>query len=86
MILLLFPGPTLSSFSHLDSSAFTISLVRRVAKELPGVGWELSGRAEMEFESVREMVNADESRWEKLDKVGPGKSKRIIESLERSDG
>ena len=62
------------------------SLVRRVAKELPGVGWELSGRAEMEFRSVREMVNADESRWEKLDKVGPGKSKRIIESLERSDG
>jgi len=62
------------------------SLVRRVAKELPGVGWELSGRAEMEFGSVREMVNADESRWEKLDKVGPGKSKRIIESLERSDG
>ena len=40
----------------------------------------------MEFGSVREMVNADESRWEKLDKVGPGKSKRIIESLERSDG
>jgi ERCC4-type nuclease len=61
------------------------SLLRRVAKELPGVGWELSGRAEKEFGSVREMINADEERWENIDKIGPGKSGMIVSGI-RSGG
>lgn len=39
------------------------SLLRRIASELPGVGWEWSKSAEARFRSVREMANADVADW-----------------------
>jgi len=70
------------------------SLVRRIASELPGLGWEWSRIAADKFESVREMVSADVNTWagmEKLDsggrrrKLGKKTAERIVRSLGGGD-
>jgi ERCC4-type nuclease len=54
------------------------SLVRRIASELPGIGWERSGAVAQHFNSVTEMVNAGISDWESITTTdGKGKSRRI---------
>lgn len=51
-------------------SVFKPSLVRRVAKELPHIGWEKSKLVEQKFQSVGQMVNADVGVWRKIDGIG----------------
>ncbi len=58
------------------------SLVRRVASELDGVGWERSGVIARHFSSVRTMVEADSKEWASLDGIG----KRTAESIVRELG
>lgn len=46
------------------------SLLRRMAKELPGIGWERSLAVEQEFRNVEQMVLADEKRWRGISGIG----------------
>jgi len=66
------------------------SLVRRVASELSGIGWERSGAVAQRFGSVSEMVNADVLEWEKITtvdskgrsrKIGHKVAQKVVESL-----
>lgn len=58
------------------------SLVRRIAAELPGVGWERSGAVSDHFKSVLEMVRASETDWQEIDGIGKTLAKRIVSALE----
>jgi len=54
------------------------SLVRRVASELDGIGWEWSKVVADRFKSVRDMIEADVAVWAGLEKVsGNGKKRRL---------
>jgi ERCC4-type nuclease len=57
------------------------SLMRRVAKELPGIGWERSLVVEAKWNSVRDMVNAPVEEWLELDGIGKGIASRVQEEL-----
>lgn len=57
------------------------SLLRRVAKELPSIGWDKSIAAEAKFKHVREMVNANEQTWMEIDGIGRTIAGRIINEL-----
>jgi len=57
------------------------SLVRRVAKELTGIGWERSLTIEQQWPTVREMVNASAADWVKLEGIGKGIASKIDEEL-----
>lgn len=58
------------------------SLAIRVAKELPGVGYQKAGAVARFFHgSVREMVNAPEDRWKEVDGIGKVLSQRIVEEI-----
>ena len=57
------------------------SLLRRIAKELPGVGWELSQRVEDHFSSVGEMLTAAPSLWEDIEGIGSTKAQRITGAI-----
>lgn len=46
------------------------NLVRRVAKELPGIGWDRSGEVARHFASVKEMVEADVKEWQTIEGIG----------------
>jgi ERCC4-type nuclease len=54
------------------------SLLRRIASELPGLGWEWSKVVADKFQSVREMVSADVSVWAGLEKVSENGKKRRL--------
>ena len=57
------------------------SLVRRVAKELPGIGWERSLLVEETFDSVRTMVNAPLEEWLEIEGIGKGIATKVQEEL-----
>jgi len=66
------------------------SLVRRIASELNGIGWERSGAVSQHFNSVTEMVNAGVSEWENITttdikgksrKIGRKTAEKIVKSL-----
>ena len=62
------------------------NLVRRVAKELPGVGWQKSKDIANKFTNVIEMVAADESEWVGIPGIGKGIAKKIRRELGWGDG
>jgi len=57
------------------------SLLRRIAKELPGVGWELSQRVEDHYSSIAEMMEAPTIEWKKIDGIGLTKAQTIRQSI-----
>ncbi len=66
------------------------SLVRRIASELNGIGWEWSGVVANFFPTVREMVSASLDTWASLEKessngkkrkLGKKTAQKIVESL-----
>lgn len=57
------------------------TLLRRVAKELPSIGWEKSLVVAKRFQSVREMVNANEQTWMELDGIGRTIARKIINDI-----
>ncbi len=57
------------------------SLVRLVARELPGVGWEKSKAGEKELKSVSERVVASWEEWERIPGIGKTMAKRIKDAL-----
>ncbi len=48
------------------------SLIERVAKELPGVGWGRSKAIREKFGTVRAMVNGTDAEWLSVDGIGKG--------------
>lgn len=57
------------------------SLLRRIAKELPGIGWDKSRTVEQHFKSVRKMVLAPEREWRELEGIGKKLSHQITGGL-----
>lgn len=56
-------------------------LVRRVAKELDGVGWERSRAVAKRFRSVREMVDASMGEWMEIEGIGKVTAQKAVSSL-----
>lgn len=57
------------------------SLIRRIAKELPSVGWERSMAVAAKFTSVQEMINANEQTWATIDGIGKGIASKITKDI-----
>lgn len=57
------------------------SLLRRVAAELPDIGWERSKDIEKHFGTVQEMVNASILEWKLIPGIGDKISRHIVQSL-----
>lgn len=53
------------------------SLLRRVASDLPGIGWERSRLVAAKFQSVREMVNAEAKTWQEIDGIGKKTAQQV---------
>lgn len=57
-------------------------LVRRVAKELDGIGWERSGQVAAQFKSVREMVDANQKQWYAIEGIGKKTAEKVVAELQ----
>lgn len=57
------------------------SLVRRIAKELPGVGWEKSALVARAFRTVADLVVADEEEWRTIPGIGKTMARDIVRKL-----
>jgi ERCC4-type nuclease len=57
------------------------SLLRRVAKELPGVGWGKSQAVEQHFKTIEDMVGAKEEEWRKIEGIGKILSEKIVKGF-----
>jgi len=62
------------------------SLVRRVAKELPDIGWERSKAVEARFPSVREMMCAGVLDWESLPGIGRKTAEKVVMAIHGGGG
>ncbi len=56
-------------------------MLRRVAKELPGIGWERSLAVEKHFVSVLAMMLAKSPEWEKVDGIGKTLAQKIVKAI-----
>lgn len=61
------------------------SLLRRIANQLPGIGWEKSGLVEARFRTVERMFQATRRDWESIDGIGPKLSAKIHAALHTGD-
>lgn len=57
------------------------SLARRVASELPGIGWGRSGDVADKFHTVQEMVSADVKDWESIPGIGKVTALKAVAAL-----
>jgi ERCC4-type nuclease len=57
------------------------NLVRRIASELPGIGWEKSIAVARAFATPIDLVAADVEEWEAIPGIGRTMAKRIVEAL-----
>jgi ERCC4-type nuclease len=65
-----------------DTSLFNRpSLARRVAAELPGIGYEKSQDVEKKFPTVAAMVAGSEESWRTIPGIGPTLAARAYRSL-----
>ena len=76
---------------HLQPNTGTVvelskqSVVRRVASTLDGIGWEKAKALDLRFETVAEMVQAEEKELREVDGIGKGLAGSIVRQL-RGDG
>lgn len=61
------------------------SLVRRVAAQLPGIGWKRSGAAAAHFGSVFCMIAADTGDWRNVDGVGKITAEKVVMSVMKGE-
>jgi ERCC4-type nuclease len=54
------------------------TLLRRLAAQLPGIGWTRSKAVESHFGSVRAMVNATVADWCEIDGIGEGIARKVV--------
>ena len=59
-------------------SAVPVSIMRKIAACLPGVGWELSDRVIKQFATIEDMVTADAKQWTAVSGIGKVTAERII--------
>lgn len=57
-------------------------IVRLMAKELAGVGWEKAANIAGQFNSASAMVQASQKEWEAVPGIGPVLAKRIVKVLQ----
>jgi ERCC4-type nuclease len=57
------------------------SLVRRVAMQLPNIGYERSALVDKTFRSVQDMANSNEERWSELDGIGKKTAAQVVKAL-----
>ena len=74
------------SFHVMHNGSDTASLtrpnmLRRIAAELPLIGWERSAAVAQHFKSVEAMVEATEAEWREIDGIGKGIAKAVVEAL-----
>lgn len=62
-------------------SAHKPGLVRRVATQLAGIGWEKSAHVSLKFRSVVEMALALPEEWRSIPGIGAVLSERIVKAL-----
>jgi len=58
-----------------------VSLLRKMAAELPGIGWVRSKEVEKAFISVFHMVNASQEEWQKIPGIGRGTANKAWKVL-----
>jgi ERCC4-type nuclease len=57
------------------------SVLRRIAAELPGIGWDRSAKVAQHFHSVIEMALSSEPDWEEIPGIGPKTAKAVCAVL-----
>ena len=57
------------------------SLLKKIAVQLPGVGWEKSVAVERKWRTVVDMILAEEKDWESLPGFGKTLARRIVNEL-----
>ena len=62
------------------------SLIRRIAAELPHIGFDRGRLVEQHFGSVAEMVNASMEEWEKIRGIGRLTAREVFEAINRKGG
>ena len=58
------------------------SLMRRIAAQIPSVGWTLSERVEGHFHTINSMVNATPEDWDGIEGIGKTKAETIVRALQ----
>lgn len=72
---------TLSTVSADAAALVHPSIVRRVAAELPGIGWRKSQEVARKFKTIEEMVLADEREWATIEGIGGVMAERIYKAI-----
>lgn len=62
------------------------TLIRRMASEIDGIGWERSKSVADRFPTVREMVEAGVDEWSAIPGIGKVTAKKAVESLNGQAG
>lgn len=57
------------------------SLVRRVAAELPAIGWVRSRDVEKKFKTIKSMVDATVDDWRSIPGIGAVTAKTVVEAI-----
>ncbi len=60
-------------------------VVRLVAAQLPGVGWQRSEAVAKHFATVRDMAGAGWREWAKIDGIGEVSARRIVAALAKGE-
>lgn len=60
-------------------------LIRRLAAELPGIGWQKSREVARHFGSVMEMVLASEREWRRIPGIGKILAEKIVKEIVSED-
>lgn len=61
-------------------------LRRRIAAELPSIGWQRSAEVAKKFATVKEMINAPVERWVEIDGIGKGIAEKVVAAIEGNGG
>lgn len=70
----------------LDRGLFApISLKRRLASQLPGIGFQRSRAVDAHFETIVEMANAPAEEWVKIEGIGKTIAANIVATLRERD-
>jgi ERCC4-type nuclease len=57
------------------------TVMRRIAAQLPHIGWKRSEVVAKRFRSVAEMAAATEEDWKSIDGIGDGIAKSVVEAI-----
>jgi ERCC4-type nuclease len=76
---------TAPHIAHAQLSTKKPSLVRRVAAELPGVGFGKSKAVAARFSTLLELVMADTATWREIDGIGKTLANRITKEIHGND-